>query len=65
MNILPCEVVVESGIYVVVEIFHILEVVHLGNNVEEVALENIDVGMVVALYVVHMVHMVVGRMGIY
>ena len=61
MSILPWKVVVESSIHLVVENFHILEVVHLGNNVEEVALENIDVGMVVALYVVHMAHMVVGR----
>ena len=52
----------ESSIHLVVENFHILDVVHLGNNVEEVALENIDVGMLVALYVVHMAHMVVGRM---
>ena len=50
----------ESSIHLVVENFHILEVVHLGNNVEEVALENIDVGMVVAL---SMVHMVVGMVG--
>ena len=61
MSILPWEVVVESSIHLVVENFRILEVVHLGNNVEEVALENIDVGTVVALYVVHMAHMVVGR----
>ena len=62
MNILSWEVVVESSIHLVVENFHILEVVHLGNNVEEVALENVDVGIVVALCVVHMAHMVVGRM---
>ena len=62
MSVLPWEVVVESSIHLVVENFRILEVVHLGNNVEEVALENIDVGMVVALYVFHMAHMVVGRM---
>ena len=62
MSILPWEVVVESSIHLVVENFHILEVVHLGNNAGEVALENVDVGMVVALYVVHMAHMVVGRM---
>ena len=62
MSILPWEVVVESGIHLVVENFHTIEVVHLGNNMEEVALENVDVGIVVALYVVHMAHMVVGRM---
>ena len=49
MSNLPWEVVVESRI-------------HLGNNMEGVALENGDVEMVVALYVVHMAHMVVGRM---
>ena len=32
MNILPCEVVVEGRIRLVVENFHLLEVVHLGNN---------------------------------
>ena len=52
----------ESSIHLVVENFHILEVVHLSNNVEEVALENVDVGVVVALCVVHIAHMVVGRM---
>ena len=34
MNILPWEVVVESSIHLVVENFHLLEVVHLGNNME-------------------------------
>ena len=62
ISILPWEVVVESSIHLVVGNFHIMEVVHLGNNVEEVALENVDVGVVVALCVVHMAHMVVGRM---
>ncbi|QHO57898.1 uncharacterized protein DS421_3g86180 [Arachis hypogaea] len=62
MNILPWEVVVKGRIHLVVENFHILGVVHLGNNMEGVALENVDVGMVVALCVVHIAHMVVGRM---
>ena len=62
MSILPWEVVVESSIHLVVGNFHILEVVHLGNNMEGVALENVDVGVVVALCVVHMAHKVVGRM---
>jgi len=53
---------VESSIHLVVENFRILEVVHLGNNMEGVALENVDVGVVVALCVVHMAHMVIGRM---
>ena len=57
-------VVVVSSIHLVVESFHVLEVVHLGNNMEGVALEHVDVGMVVALYVVHIAHMVVGRMDI-
>ncbi|KAL4345543.1 hypothetical protein AHAS_Ahas11G0288900 [Arachis hypogaea] len=67
MNILPWEVVVESGIHLVVENFHTfvvenfhtIEVVHLGNNMEGVALGGGDVEMVVALYVVHMAHTVV------
>ena len=53
-------VVVESRVHLVVEIFHVLEVVHLGNSIEGVALENVDVGVVVALCVIHMVHMIVG-----
>ena len=52
----------ESSIHLVVGNFHTLEVVHLGDNMEGVALENVDVGMVVALCVVHIAHMVVGRM---
>ena len=52
----------ESRVYLVVESFHVLEVVHLGNNMEGAALENVDVGVVVALCVVHMAHMIVGRM---
>ena len=51
----------KGRIHLVVENFHILGVVHLGHGME-LALENIDVGIVVALYVVHMAHMVVGRM---
>ena len=39
MSILSWEVVVESSIHLVVENFHILEVVHLGNNVEGWLLE--------------------------
>ena len=34
MNILPWEVVVKGRIHLVVENFHILGVVHLGNNME-------------------------------
>ena len=64
MSILPWEVVVESSIHLVVGNFHMLEVVHLGNNMEGVALESGDVGMVVALCAVHMAHMVVGMVDI-
>ena len=60
MSILSWGVVVESSIHLVVENFHLLEVVHLGNNMEGVALENVDV-VVVALCVVHIAHMVIGR----
>jgi len=60
MNILLWKVVVEGRIHIVVENFYTLEVVHVGNSIKGVVLENGDVGMVVALYVVHMAHMVVG-----
>ncbi|KAL4391036.1 hypothetical protein AHAS_Ahas03G0204900 [Arachis hypogaea] len=67
MSILPWEVVVESSIHLVVANFHILGVVHLGNNMEGVALESIEghmevfsgmglVSMVVQSYVEEGVH---------
>ncbi|KAL4315930.1 hypothetical protein AHAS_Ahas15G0234300 [Arachis hypogaea] len=57
IDIIPWRVVVGDGIHLEVENLCTLEVVHLGNSIEEVVLESIDVGMVVALYVVHMAHM--------
>ena len=58
MSILPWEVVVESSIHLVVENFHLLEVVHLGNNMEEVALERVDI--MVVPYMAHMAQKLVG-----
>ena len=51
---------VESSIHLVVGNFHILEVVHLGNNVEGVALERVDI--VVVPYMAHMAQKLVGVM---
>jgi len=45
------------------ENLHTLEVVHLGNSMEEVVLGGVEVGIVVVLCVVHMTHMVVGMVG--